>query len=68
MTDNGPGISPMDSPRIFERFYRSQSVRGVPGTGLGLAIVKHLSRIMGGEVSFESVPGKETTFFVRLPL
>jgi signal transduction histidine kinase len=67
VTDNGPGISPVDSPRIFERFYRSQSARGVPGTGLGLAIVKHLSRIMGGEVGFNSSPGKETTFFVRLP-
>jgi two-component system phosphate regulon sensor histidine kinase PhoR len=67
VTDNGPGISPVDSPRIFERFYRSQSARGVPGTGLGLAIVKHLSRIMGGEVSLDSSPGKETTFFVRLP-
>jgi len=65
--DNGPGISPKDSNRIFERFYRTQTARGIPGTGLGLAIVKHLSRIMGGEVSFESIPDKETTFFVRLP-
>jgi PAS domain S-box-containing protein len=65
--DNGPGISPKDSNRIFERFYRTQSARGVPGTGLGLAIVKHLSRVMGGEVGFESIPDKETTFFVRLP-
>jgi two-component system phosphate regulon sensor histidine kinase PhoR len=65
--DNGPGISPKDSPRIFERFYRTQAARGVPGTGLGLAIVKHLARIMGGEVGFESVPDKETTFSFRLP-
>ncbi|MDR2696925.1 MAG: PAS domain-containing sensor histidine kinase [Holophagales bacterium] len=65
--DNGPGISPKDSNRIFERFYRTQTARGVPGTGLGLAIVKHLSRIMGGEVNFESIPCRETTFFVRLP-
>jgi len=65
--DNGPGIPPKDSFRIFERFYRTQTARGVPGTGLGLAIVKHLTRIMGGEVSFESAPYKETTFFVRLP-
>jgi two-component system phosphate regulon sensor histidine kinase PhoR len=65
--DNGPGISPKDSARIFERFYRTQSARGVPGTGLGLAIVKHLCRVMGGEVSFVSSPEKETTFFVKLP-
>jgi two-component system phosphate regulon sensor histidine kinase PhoR len=65
--DNGPGISPKDSARIFERFYRTQSARGVPGTGLGLAIVKHLCRVMGGEVSFVSAPEKETTFFVKLP-
>jgi signal transduction histidine kinase len=65
--DNGPGISPKDSPRIFERFYRTQAARGVPGTGLGLAIVKHLARTMGGEVGFESEPDKETTFFFKLP-
>ncbi|MCL1893817.1 MAG: HAMP domain-containing histidine kinase [Holophagaceae bacterium] len=65
--DNGPGISLKDSSRIFERFYRTQTSKGTPGTGLGLAIVKHLARIMGGEVSFESVPDEETTFFVRLP-
>jgi two-component system phosphate regulon sensor histidine kinase PhoR len=65
--DNGPGIPPKDSARIFERFYRTQSARGVPGTGLGLAIVKHLCRVMGGEVNFESAPDKETTFYVKLP-
>jgi two-component system phosphate regulon sensor histidine kinase PhoR len=65
--DNGPGISPKDSTRIFERFYRTQTARAVPGTGLGLALVKHLCRIMGGEVSFESTPCQETTFFVKLP-
>jgi signal transduction histidine kinase len=67
VTDNGPGISPKDSPRIFERFYRTQTARAVPGTGLGLAIVKHLSRQMGGEVSFESIPNQVTTFSLRLP-
>ncbi|MDR2561092.1 MAG: PAS domain-containing sensor histidine kinase [Holophagales bacterium] len=65
--DNGPGISLKDAPRIFERFYRTQAARGVPGTGLGLAIVKHLARTMGGEVSFDSEPEKETTFYFKLP-
>jgi len=65
--DSGPGIAESDARRIFERFYRAPSTRGVPGTGLGLAIVKHLALLMGGEVSLRSEPGKGSTFTLRLP-
>jgi len=65
--DSGPGIAESDARRIFERFYRAPSTRGVPGTGLGLAIVKHLALLMGGEVSLESELGKGSTFTVKLP-
>ncbi|MFN8009949.1 MAG: HAMP domain-containing sensor histidine kinase [Holophagaceae bacterium] len=65
--DQGPGIALEDQAKVFERFFRSASVRSVPGTGLGLAIVKHLARLMGGEVGFESRPGAGATFWVDLP-
>jgi two-component system phosphate regulon sensor histidine kinase PhoR len=66
--DSGPGIADTDAKRIFERFYRAPSTRGVPGTGLGLAIVKHLVLLMGGEVSLQTELGKGSTFTVKLPL
>lgn len=66
--DQGPGISPSESQRIFERFYRSPQARGIPGTGLGLAIVKHLSAAMGGDVALKSELGQGSTFTLRLPL
>jgi two-component system phosphate regulon sensor histidine kinase PhoR len=66
--DQGPGIPEGEQLRVFERFYRSASVRGIPGTGLGLAIVKHLARLMGGEVSLKSEPGRGSAFTFRQPL
>lgn len=65
--DEGPGIALAEQSRVFERFYRSPATRGVPGTGLGLAIAKHLARLMGGELSLKSEPGKGATFTFRLP-
>ncbi len=68
VADAGPGIPESEQHRVFERFYRSASVRGIPGTGLGLAIVKHLARLMGGEVTLRSESGKGSTFTFRQPL
>lgn len=65
--DQGPGIALAEQARVFERFYRSPSTRGVPGTGLGLAIAKHLARLMGGELTLRSDPGQGATFTFRLP-
>ncbi|MBI4913385.1 MAG: hypothetical protein HY823_11655 [Acidobacteria bacterium] len=67
VADEGPGIAENEQKRIFERFYRSPSVRGVPGTGLGLSIVKHLVWQMGGEIQVESELGRGSTFTLRLP-
>ena len=50
VSDDGPGISPADLDRIFERFYRADQARGTPGTGLGLAITRHILQAHGGEV------------------
>jgi two-component system phosphate regulon sensor histidine kinase PhoR len=65
--DQGPGIPEAEQGRIFERFYRAQAAKAKPGTGLGLAIVKHLCRLMGGEVTVESMAGEGAVFRVMLP-
>jgi two-component system sensor histidine kinase BaeS len=68
--DSGPGLSPEDLPRAFERFYlhdRYRSERPV-GSGLGLAIVAELVQAMGGEVSARSPDGGGAEFVVRLPV
>ena len=56
-------------PRIFDRFFRSDSSRaaGESGFGLGLAIAKNIIDSMGGEVEVSSIIGQGTTFTVTLP-
>jgi two-component system phosphate regulon sensor histidine kinase PhoR len=68
--DNGPGISPQDQQRVFERFFRvdRSRQRQAGGTGLGLSIVKHLVEGFGGEVGVISHPGFGTSFWATLPL
>jgi two-component system phosphate regulon sensor histidine kinase PhoR len=70
VTDTGEGISGEHLQRIFERFYRTDRARSreIGGTGLGLAIVKHLARLLGGEISVSSTPGKGSTFLIELPI
>jgi two-component system phosphate regulon sensor histidine kinase PhoR len=54
--DFGPGIAREEHPRVFERFYRSQSTRerNVRGSGIGLALVKHIAEAHGGRVTVQS--------------
>jgi signal transduction histidine kinase len=69
VADSGPGLTPEDLPRAFERFFlygRYAGERPV-GTGLGLAIVKELSEAMGGSVTVESAVGGGSLFTVRFP-
>jgi two-component system, OmpR family, sensor histidine kinase MprB len=49
--DHGPGFSNEDLPRVFDRFYRARSSRGLPGSGLGLAIVRQVAEAHGGAVA-----------------
>jgi two-component system sensor histidine kinase SenX3 len=69
VTDQGPGITPEEQERIFERFYRIDAARSrqTGGTGLGLSIVKHVVSNHGGEVTVWSQAGQGSTFTVRLP-
>jgi PAS domain S-box-containing protein len=66
--DEGMGISEADLKRLFEPFYRAESVSKIDGTGLGLAIVKQSVEAHGGVIECESKLGVGTTFTVTLPL
>jgi two-component system phosphate regulon sensor histidine kinase PhoR len=70
VADAGPGIPAEEHRRIFERFYRSQSVRlkSARGSGIGLALVKHIAEAHGGNVSVDSSPGDGTTFTIWIPM
>jgi len=69
VTDNGPGISPRDRKRIFERFYRVDNLltRKTEGSGLGLAIAKRIVEAHGGHISLTSELGKGSCFTIHLP-
>ena len=68
-SDNGSGISPEDLPKIFERFYRSDSARKAEssGHGLGLSIARIIVVAHGGKIRVRSKPGAGTTFAITLP-
>jgi two-component system sensor histidine kinase KdpD len=67
VTDRGDGIPLREQTRIFERFYRSPSVKQqMPGSGLGLSIAYSIVRAHKGDLTVTSRPG-ETTFRITLP-
>lgn len=65
--DAGVGIHPADAERIFARFGRAESGRGVEGSGLGLAIVSAIAEAHDGRVEVDSRPGAGATFTLVLP-
>jgi signal transduction histidine kinase len=67
--DTGGGIGADAVERLFQPFTQAESTgpAHARGTGLGLAITRQLARLMRGDVSVESVPGRGSTFTVRLP-
>ena len=69
VADDGPGLSPEDAAKVFERFYRAAPVRNrnQGGTGLGLSIVAAVAEAHGGRANVESVPGQGARFWVELP-
>jgi len=70
VTDHGPGMSPEQAQRVFERFYRTDRARAraTGGSGLGLAIVNALVTAQGGVASVRTAEGKGATFRIALPL
>jgi signal transduction histidine kinase len=70
VADSGPGIKKEDQQKIFDEFQQSESAitKSKTGTGLGLAIAKRIVELHRGRIWVESMLGRGSTFFVRLPI
>ena len=67
VADTGPGIPEDEQGRIFERFYRSPTVRDAQGVGLGLYLAREIAAANGGYIKVTSRPGNGSTFSLFLP-
>jgi signal transduction histidine kinase len=67
VSDTGVGIGVSDRERVFKEFERATG-DDIPGAGLGLAIVRELSRVLGGQIRFDSYEGEGTSFEITFPL
>ena len=69
VADTGIGLTAEQQARLFQEFTQADSLtaRRYGGTGLGLALSRKLARMMGGDVTVTSEPGKGSVFTVRLP-
>lgn len=66
--DTGQGISSLDLPHIFDRFYRGGATENVFGSGLGLAITKAIITSHQGKIEVKSAAAKGTSLRITLPL
>jgi signal transduction histidine kinase len=66
VSDTGPGIPEKYRKKIFDPFFTTKEVG--KGTGQGLAIAHRVVKNHSGTLTFETEPGKGTTFFIRIPL
>jgi len=69
VADTGIGLTAEQQAKLFQDFSQADSLtaRRYGGTGLGLALSRKLARMMGGDVTVASEPGKGSVFTVRLP-
>jgi heavy metal sensor kinase len=65
--DTGVGISPIDLPRVFDRFYQCDQSRSKPGIGLGLSLARAIARAHGGEIMAMSTLNQGSIFSIILP-
>ncbi len=67
--DTGVGLTPDELARLFRPFTQADTSvrRRFGGTGLGLAIGRRLARLLGGDITVESTPGRGSTFRLRIP-
>mgnify|MGYP003342058607 FL=1 len=71
VSDLGPGLTPEQQSKVFERFYRVDQARtrnGSEGSGLGLSIVQAIMEAHHGSVVIESELGRGTTFTLAFPV
>jgi two-component system OmpR family sensor kinase len=71
ISDQGPGLTPDQASRVFDRFYRADRARSRSGganAGLGLAIARSLAQAHGGDVELETAVGEGASFRLTLPL
>lgn len=68
VADNGIGIDPAFSNRIFTIFQRLHREQDYPGTGIGLSTCRKFARLCGGDITFSSQPGHGSVFTFTLPV
>jgi two-component system sensor histidine kinase KdpD len=68
VADDGPGLPPGDSERLFEKFHRGRSESNIIGVGLGLAICRAAARLHGGDIHAMDNVGGGARFEISLPL
>jgi DNA-binding response OmpR family regulator len=70
VTDNGSGIPADSLDKIFDCFYQvEESVKTENGgAGIGLSLARDMARLQHGDITVNSIPGKGSTFIVKLPL
>ncbi len=70
--DNGPGLSPTERERIWQRFYQSNEIEVQNGTDGGLGLGLHICRTIiehhQGHIGVDSTPGQGSSFWFTLPL
>ncbi len=70
--DEGPGLTPVQQVRLFERFYRVEGIEHQQKSGIGLGLGLYIARTIverhGGQIGVESALGKGSTFWFTLPL